>query len=179
MSTLNTLSTIEAQFSPDLLQAVGLLTITAAASEMALSLEVARLLEHPRTMDPRVPFALAGAKLGVLLQQIQSLARLKLQPDQAAAVVALCGKIRDAFDRRNDLAHMLLGPGPTADKGVLRTIRIKTDGSVAPVKPLTVQQIRGFASGISDRVRELDDLLTGYGLPKWSDVEAALQSLAP
>jgi hypothetical protein len=158
---------IEEKFSQELIHAIGLLFVTASSAETAVALQVPRLISHPQKLDPATALALAGTPMRVSLQQIRTLARFRLAADAAANIATLCDKLRESYEHRNELAHFVAAPGQRPDEAVLRTLRLKADGSLTPAKPYTADQIREFAATLRARVRELDNLLTAAGLAPW------------
>ena len=151
----------------ELLRAIGLLIVVSGSAEHGLALQFARLVAHPNKIDPVLVAALGRTgEARVQLQQMKIVSRFRLTPEKAQEVIKLCDRIQDCFDRRNELAHWLIVPGTTADKAILRTIRIKADGSLVPAKPYTAQQIKEFAEKMFERMTEFDRLLTASGIRK-------------
>jgi hypothetical protein len=166
MSEIEGKLAMEKLFGAEFLSAVGLLFITAGAAEHALALQFARLIAHPNKLDPAMVAALGYVETRAQMQQIRIIARWRLTPERFQEAMNICDRIQDSFDRRNELAHWVYTPGAGSDKAVLRTVRIKRDGSLVPPKPYTAQQIRGFADMLLNRLAEFDRVLNEAGLRK-------------
>lgn len=163
---MSVLSKIEGSFSPELMQEIGLLFITAGAAEHALAVQMTRLIAHPNAIDPATVIALAGTETKVRLQQIQTLITYRLQSDMSAALLKQCDTIRDAFQNRNHLAHWLCSEGTDPHKVVLKNMKANKAGNLSPDKPLHRQQIREWSEKIHTSVRTLDVLLNQAGITK-------------
>jgi hypothetical protein len=159
-------SRLEEQLGEELIYAIGMLFASAGMAEHAIALQFVRLMAHPNKIDPAIVATLGRTDTRARLQQIKIIARFRLSPEKAQEVIKLCSKIQDNFDRRNELAHWVVAPGMTANQAVLKTIRIKEDGSLDPPKPVTIQQIRELAEKLSARLNALDRLLTESGMAK-------------
>ena len=157
---------LEDQFSNELLCAIGKMLIMFASGENALALQVARLISHPRSLDPTTALAIAGAQSSVLIQQIQILSRYQANPEQLPEVLKKCDKIRNAFDLRNDLAHCSGGRGPDKDKIRIQPFKMRANGQLVPQKTLTTTQINEATDKLSEHLLELDRLLTDSGITK-------------
>jgi hypothetical protein len=163
---------IEKLLGEKLLCAIGVLIVAAGASEHGLALQFARLIAHPNKVDPATVAALGRTDVRAQLQQIKIIARFRLESEKAEELIKLCDRIQDCFDRRNEIAHWIIMPRASEDSAaVLRTLKIKADGSLVPEKPYTAQQIREFATKLSERMTEFDRLLTASGLRKFDPGE--------
>jgi hypothetical protein len=166
MTDTKKMSPVEELLGEELLRAIGLLIVTAGSTEHGLALQFARLIAHPNKIDPATVAALGRTETRAQLQQIKISTRFRLNTEKAQELIKLCDRIQDSFDRRNEIAHSIITPGTDADKAVLRTIKIKADGSLVPAKPYTAKQIREFAQKLFEHVAEFDHLLTASGLKK-------------
>jgi hypothetical protein len=154
----------EEKFSKELIHAIGLFIMAAASSEHALAIHMARLIAHPGKVDPITVLAVAGTETSVRLQQIQVLARFRLKSEAASEVIGLCDKIRESFQRRNDIAHSAHAAGSKLDEVILKNVKLKANGTLVADKPFTTKQIQEFTQTLVTRLRELGQLLTDAGV---------------
>src|SRR5512139_1405918 len=108
---------VEDHVSDEFLREVGLLLVTAAAAENALSLHLARLISHPRPVEPAAALAVWSMDTKVKLEKIAAVAHLRVNREIQTKIALLCRKIRRVFTRRNELAHFL--GRPTKEPGEL------------------------------------------------------------
>lgn len=150
-------------FDDNVLNAVGLLFLTAAQVETVLSFQLGRLIAHPETRDSATVIAIQGAGITVLLQQIKTLAKFRA-PQQYDEIKKCCGRIRKAFEPRNHIAHYMSIEPRQKDSIQLIPLKMKENGDFIDEKPYTAQQIKGFAHRLYNLMRELDSLLTNAGI---------------
>ena len=166
------------KMSKELLAEIGMFFIMFSASESGLAHQLTRLISHPHKYDSNAGLVLFGASTKVLIQQIQILSRLKLDPKYQDAVIKICHKIRDSYDLRNDLAHFTAGPTKDEHKIILLPFKMKANGELVKEKILTKDQISDATDTLVSRMAELDRLLTEAGItptPKRDEQDSAPQ----
>lgn len=154
----------EDSFSNEIKSAVGTLFLAASSGENALSMQLARLIAHPSQPCPTAYLSVWGMEISIKIIQIQTTGRIKLQPEHAESVFRLCKKIRNSYTRRNEIAHYCNAPSQRTDTIVLKTLKLKGDGTFQADKSYSVEQILDCARVLFFRVRQLDEMLTNAGI---------------
>lgn len=155
----------ETQYSDELLKAIGLLFVVSASTETALSFHLWRLAHHPTSSNPPAMIALQGMDTKVKLEKISLLSVLLLKR-QSPEIIKICDKIRDKFQRRNEIAHYSNTPGRDPDHIKIGQIRMKRTGELESDKIYSAKQIKGFAAAMLHRSRQLDAALNDAGVRK-------------
>lgn len=153
---------VQETYSDTLFRAVGVLFVTAAIAENALSFQLARLMTHPNPIRPHELMALQGMETKVKLEKIAVAAHLQ-KPEHGARVRAICDRIRQHFQRRNDIAHYM-DAGGAPDCLNLIVFKLKRDGSMAGRKRYKADQILSYAAAMHARLRQLDECLNELGI---------------
>lgn len=156
---------MEDGYSKELLQAVGILFLTAAATETLISFEVLRVLSHPRAMDPNLIPAISGMEVGVKLGIVRVTAAMH-KPHCGPAISRATTKLQDAFEHRNNIAHNFGRNAKTEDHITLTQLRLTPQGKMRPEIHYHARQIRMFSYLLQQRGRALDEALTEAGFAK-------------
>lgn len=158
------------EIGPELEQAIGSLFVSAGAAEVALAMQVLRMMANPNPIIVDAVPLLSGMEVRVKLGIIRTYAGLKAR-DRCTrnAISKTADNIRDAFDRRNDFAHSALKAGDEADTVALLTMKVDRVG-IPITKVYTKAQIEGFSQAIRSSVRALDEQLTRLGFRKLEEL---------
>jgi hypothetical protein len=154
----------EKLFNKDLLEAIGILFITAAGAETMAGLQLLRVLSHPRPLDLGLFPATAGMEMKVRLGIIR-VRSAQIAPQCAARISKITSKIQDAFEHRNNIAHNMGLPEPTPSHVKLTILSFKGDGSLKERKTYNAKQIRLFSYLMEERLKALNSAITEAGVP--------------
>ena len=147
-------------FSKDMLEAVGHLTLSCAISEATLGTHLARLAIHPSAGQNQSVLLSAGMDLKVKLQNIETCVQL-LFPDRLADVKKITSSIRRQFDHRNVIFHNI----SVQQGNELAIIRLRMGkDNLIFAKFFTASQIDGFATVLHGRMQQIGKMLTDLGV---------------
>lgn len=155
----------EKLFNKDIIEAIGILFLTAAGAETMVGLQLLRVLSHPRTLDVSILPATAGMDMKVRLGIIR-VRMAQIAPESTQQISRITSKIQDAFEHRNNIAHNTGLPDRTTDHIRLTLLRFKGDGTLQKHKIYHAKQIRTYAFLMQERLKALDTAITDAGVTK-------------
>lgn len=156
---------IEVVVDESIFRAIGSLIVRASAADLTLAAQILRLIGTSEVALHAYP-VVAGMEFKVKLGVVRMMAAI-LNPVEAKSISVICDKLQDGYQRRNEIAHALLaGPGRTPKEGVFMILKpdAKRRDLQAP-KPLTADQIMGWALDMTDWSNKLNERLTELGYP--------------
>jgi hypothetical protein len=156
-------TTVEEQFDPEILRAIGALIVTAGLAEQSLMLQVLRLLGHPNGIHVSGLPAIAGMEFRTKLAVLRALAAMHV-PKHSKEISNCCDEMQDAIDKRHTLAHSHIAKGRSKLEISIQKLKVGKDGKLPKVFYWKAHGIREFTNRIGDSSIDLDRCLTQAGI---------------
>jgi hypothetical protein len=161
-------------------RAVGNLIATASETDVLVGMQIIRMISPVETIYYHAMPIVLGMEFKVKINLLRVLYASYRLPHQEA-FGKLCDKIRDAYGRRNEIAHAIITPGKSADRVRVQLFKAQTKtGDVHPPKFLTKEEINEWARQLFRYGLALELLLTSLGYATQGPRSAAdLRARAP
>jgi hypothetical protein len=150
---------------------IGLLITTAAATENMLGEHLLRLISCERNLLLHAHPLVSGTDLKTKIQLYRIFVGSLVPIDAPGKrlINKWLDKIEAASQRRNDLAHGFVMPGPQIDMVEVQTMRSKAKtGEIPPAKIITKAQIRTWSWELEVYTNLLGAALTKFGYARRS-----------
>lgn len=148
---------------------IGLLMTTAAATENMLAEHLLRLISGERDLLFHAHPLVSGTDLKIKIQLYRIFVESFVPTDKFGKrlINKWLDKIEAASQRRNDLAHGFVMPGPKIDTVEVQTMRSKAKtGQIPPAKIITRTQIRTWSWELEIYTSLLGAALTKFGFAR-------------
>jgi len=149
----------EANYSDDILKAVGVLILTAALAEHSVTLQILKLLGHSEEDEAVVWIPLQGMGIRTKIRIVKVCAALGLQ-DHKQAIDKCCDALEGAFGKRHLFAHGMPSARAQNNRIAVYSGKFSVTGDYPQPESVTAEEIRGYAMKIHECMLNLDEALT-------------------
>jgi hypothetical protein len=144
--------------------AIGNFVATMSYVDFFLVITLLRMISPGETALTHASPLVAGSDFRVKLAMVRNLLALHGEVTQTQ-IVKDCGVLQELYERRNIIAHGLIGPGPKAGSFNVHDIRLGADGRPKPRKTYTVENLKQWNIKARAAILRINNSLNANGYP--------------
>lgn len=171
---------VETMIRAPTLRAIGTLITTASAVDVLVGLQIIRMISPANFMAYHASPVVLGMEFKVKIQILQVLLASQ-NADPSGKLTKLCDQMRSLYQRRNEVAHAVVGPiasRPDHTNFQMFKAEVKSGNIVRP-KPLTAAQIIDWARALYGKGQSLQAAITELHKPYWPPTEGDVVAPRP